>query len=225
VDVASGLRGKGTARLSDEQPTRGKPTAPLGGGEDEMMATFVGMESRDTGHPPTDTADTTPSRSRTLETTLCPHGCGQAVVLPLLKADTCRACGTRLLPEASYCYHCGAATSPLLTLVLQGTDGTEETRLYLHNPDKIWTIGRTIEQLDHYVDIDLTPYDAKERGVSRSHATVEYDAAQRRWFITDLESQFGTYVDDQHLREKRPVALEHGQHIRLGGLLLRVVLE
>ena len=60
-------------------------------------------------------------------------------------------------------------------------------------------------------------------GVSRRHALLEVRAG--RWFITDLGSRNGTYVNGQQLRALEGFPLAHGDHIRISPWVLRCVLE
>lgn len=70
-------------------------------------------------------------------------------------------------------------------------------------------------------DVDLQPYGATEKGVSRRHASVfRRDGALH---LMDLESPNGTYLNGQRLIAKQPRVLRDGDQIRLGRLVLDVM--
>lgn len=69
-------------------------------------------------------------------------------------------------------------------------------------------------------DIDLLPYDAIEKGVSRRHAAImRYNGALN---IVDLNSGNGTYLNGQRLVAQQPRMLRDGDEIRLGHLAIAI---
>lgn len=80
-------------------------------------------------------------------------------------------------------------------------------------------IGRKNPDTGEIPDVDLSAYDALERGVSRNHATIlKRDGALH---IVDLGSANGTYLNGQRLVAKQPRILRDGDDIRLGRLVIR----
>lgn len=79
-------------------------------------------------------------------------------------------------------------------------------------------IGRT--EGDDEVPIDLGPYEAQAKGVSRKHAQLNASTAQP--LLIDLDSYNGTYINGEKLVPQRPYRLNSGDEIRLARLLLRV---
>ena len=71
---------------------------------------------------------------------------------------------------------------------------------------------RTVIGRDRSCDITL-----EDTAMSRTHAAV--DLIGRRYFLTDLNSTNGTYLDDQLLT--RAVPLKGGEQIRMGGCILK----
>jgi hypothetical protein len=67
---------------------------------------------------------------------------------------------------------------------------------------------------DHH--IDLTPYGAGDRGVSRVHAYIHLEADQL--FITDLDSTNGTFLAGKRLEPNTPTVLRKGDELLLGRL-------
>lgn len=77
-----------------------------------------------------------------------------------------------------------------------------------------FTIGRVSEGQSILPDIDLTPYEAYNQGVSRLHATIKIESA--RISITDLGSSNGTRVNNVKISPHKEHILNHGDVISLG---------
>ena len=75
-------------------------------------------------------------------------------------------------------------------------------------------IGRTHRQT--VADIDLGPHGATESGVSRQHARLT--RTHEDWFIDDLNSLNGTFVNDTPVSPGQPVHLKNGDLIRCSHL-------
>jgi CheY-like chemotaxis protein len=69
--------------------------------------------------------------------------------------------------------------------------------------------------------IDLTPFRAAERGVSRRHAIIM--ARKKFLSIRDLNSTNGTYLNGLRLMPDQDVPLEHGDKLRFGKLEVEVL--
>jgi hypothetical protein len=83
------------------------------------------------------------------------------------------------------------------------------------------TIGRTHK--NYTPDIDLGPYDAYDRGVSRKHAILRRQSDTI--VIIDLNSANSTYLNGQRLVPEQPRIIRDGDEIRLGQLVIRVSFE
>ncbi len=68
--------------------------------------------------------------------------------------------------------------------------------------------------------IDFNPYNGRERGVSRQHASLQ--VAFQQLLLIDLESTNGTRVNGQLLAPHQPIQLADGDEVRLGKLPLRI---
>jgi len=66
--------------------------------------------------------------------------------------------------------------------------------------------------------VDLDPYGGASAGVSRRHAVLLKREAG--WFLEDLQSTNGTYVNEIRLAPNKPVPLHSGDLIRFGQLTL-----
>lgn len=85
------------------------------------------------------------------------------------------------------------------------------------------TLGRTTGQQPILPDIDLTPYQAYQEGVSRLHATIKVAADEIS--ITDLGSVNGTYVNGKKLPAHQPRILQEGDTILLGKLKMQILIH
>ncbi|MGC8838490.1 MAG: FHA domain-containing protein [Anaerolineae bacterium] len=72
-------------------------------------------------------------------------------------------------------------------------------------------------------DVDLAAHQAYERGVSRQHAVL-YQSGNR-FYVEDLSSRNGTFVNGQRLEPFQACPVDHGDEIRLGTLPLVLLLR
>ncbi len=70
-------------------------------------------------------------------------------------------------------------------------------------------------------DIDLTPYGAMDRGVSRLHAQLELK--DNKLYITDLNSTNGTYLNASRIEPFEARVLHKGDDVILGRLAVQVL--
>lgn len=83
-----------------------------------------------------------------------------------------------------------------------------------------YTLGRVSSDQPILPDIDLTPYEAFPKGVSRLHATLHLEGDQL--FITDLGSANGTRLNGRKLPPYKANRLADGDVIALGLIQMRV---
>lgn len=84
-----------------------------------------------------------------------------------------------------------------------------------------YKLGRFELGVNEDDEIDLTPYGAQDRGVSRVHAQLQIiDAIVH---ITDLGSTNGTFVNGKRLEKDTPTALRKGDELLLGRLAVQVL--
>jgi serine/threonine-protein kinase len=79
-------------------------------------------------------------------------------------------------------------------------------------------VGRTDPMLPQPPDVDLQPYGGGSAGVSRHHARFLH--RPEGWFLEDLQSTNGTYLNEVRLLPHRPVRLNSGDLVRFGQLTL-----
>ncbi len=70
--------------------------------------------------------------------------------------------------------------------------------------------------------VDLSRYGAAGCGTSRLHATIRHEHG--KWWIKDLGSSNGTWVNGDRLAPFAPQMLETRTHLQLGNLEFRVIL-
>lgn len=87
-------------------------------------------------------------------------------------------------------------------------------------PGDEFLIGRQDAASGITPDLDLTPYGALERGVSRVHAALR--RGDDVLSLVDLDSANGTYLNGQRLAAHQPRLLRDGDEIRLGKLVLHI---
>lgn len=85
----------------------------------------------------------------------------------------------------------------------------------------IYKLGRFEIGASAADEIDLTPYGAQDRGVSRIHAQLHYENG--KVFITDLGSTNGTFISSERLEPEKSVALRKGDELLLGRLSMQVL--
>jgi hypothetical protein len=102
-------------------------------------------------------------------------------------------------------------------LVLQIEDAAEV--LILH-PERYTVLGRMDVANVQQPDIDLTPYGALAKGVSRLHAVIYRGANSLMLF--DLGSSNGTYLEEVRLSKDEPHSLHNGDAVRLGYMQMHV---
>ncbi|HEC21866.1 MAG TPA: FHA domain-containing protein [Chloroflexi bacterium] len=87
-------------------------------------------------------------------------------------------------------------------------------------PGVEFLIGRSDSSSGINPDLDLTPYGALEKGVSRIHAALR--RGEDVLSIVDLDSANGTYLNGQRLAAHQPRLLRDGDEIRLGKLVMHI---
>ncbi len=83
-------------------------------------------------------------------------------------------------------------------------------------------LGRARSKEGHRPDFDMSFYDP-EGYVSRRHAQII--RARNGYFIADLGSSNGTYVNDQLLSPQRQRLLRNGDQITIGEVVIQFLLR
>lgn len=85
----------------------------------------------------------------------------------------------------------------------------------------IYKLGRFELGMSAPNEVDLTPYGAMDRGVSRVHAQLHLQ--DDRLYITDLSSTNGTYVSGNRIEPDTPTPLRKGDELLLGRLQVQIL--
>jgi non-specific protein-tyrosine kinase len=83
------------------------------------------------------------------------------------------------------------------------------------------TVGRYKDNMTPGAHVDLDRYGAFEAGVSREHIAVYREGMQ--YFIEDLGSINGTWVNGERIPANQKVAVEKGSEVVLGSLSIRLM--
>jgi pSer/pThr/pTyr-binding forkhead associated (FHA) protein len=86
-----------------------------------------------------------------------------------------------------------------------------------------FTLGRTSENQPIMPDVDLTPYNAFDHGVSRLHAVIR--RLNGAVSVMDLGSSNGTYLNGARLAANNDTPLNHGDILAFGKLKIQVILN
>jgi pSer/pThr/pTyr-binding forkhead associated (FHA) protein len=147
----------------------------------------------------------------------------------------CRNCGATLVifpagPQEKKEHIMKSPTEPLSGDKSRPEQRTEISLLLLDNGkiitvkgQKEYSIGRTSKGQAIIPDVDLSPYDAHKKGVSRLHAYLKID--KRGVALIDLGSANGTKVNGQRIAPNIDYPLKHADTIVLGSIPMQVILE
>ena len=81
-------------------------------------------------------------------------------------------------------------------------------------------LGRFGTKQPSGISVNLTPYGARELGISRIHAQLHVD--EDHLYITDLDSSNGTYLHGERLRPHVATVVRNGDEILMGKLKIQI---
>lgn len=93
-------------------------------------------------------------------------------------------------------------------------------RIELHN-EASYLLGRFNSSKQRSNHIDLSPFGAADRGVSRIHSQLHMDDG--KLYISDMDSTNGTFVDGIRLQPHYPTQLRQGSEVMLGKLHIQIM--
>ncbi|MCZ7674213.1 MAG: FHA domain-containing protein [Chloroflexi bacterium] len=126
-------------------------------------------------------------------------------VIPALPASGSASPATEMLGRGT------AVVGPRLIVLGTGT----VLPLSAHHPT---TLVRGGSQNSPIPFLDLEPHGGSQAGVSRHHARIYRSGSQ--WFIEDLSSTNGTFVNETRLTPGQPTLLPNGSQVRCSRLSL-----
>jgi predicted amidophosphoribosyltransferase len=142
-------------------------------------------------------------------------------------AATCPACGAEVRPGDAFCNSCGASleaapvpappTARAITGVPRLVVDKTGAEIPLPEGEEI-ILGREDPVSGVYPEVDTTPHDGDEAGVSRQHAKIR--RKDGGYTLQDLDSTNFTFLNQQKLTPKIEHELKDGDQVRLGRLSL-----
>ncbi len=137
------------------------------------------------------------------------------------KVRVCPRCKHKNAPACRFCVKCGYAFAGLRPAVLRVV---EPVRAAWEMPVKKspLMLGRANPAEGYRPDFDMTFYDP-EGYVSRRHAHII--KARNGYFIADLGSSNGTFVNDRPLTAKKYRKLHNGDKIEIGEVAIRFLFK
>lgn len=152
--------------------------------------------------------------------------CPQCSTLNDLHAIQCKQCGA-MLPQTQEIERPDPEQLPAdpqsqvlrgMVLKLEVTGAGQALRVPLDQDQLV--LGRASTAGLMAPDIDLTPFDAQRKGVSRYHANLKCEGDTL--VINDLESLNHTYINGLRLYPHETRVLRNGDELKLGQLIMRV---
>ncbi len=219
-----------------------KPTCPACGAEvvpGEAFCANCGASLAESPIPPEPVAEAEPEPAAVVEPEAAAEP--EAHVEPATEAapppvPTCPACGVEVESGDAFCSACGfalegtpapapeappapapapvpaaAPAGPRLVVVASGAE------IPLPEKEEI-LVGREDPVSGVYPDVDLTPHDGEEGGVSRQHARLYMEGGN--YLVEDLDSTNFTFVNKQKLTPKTGRPLNDGDELRVGRVAL-----
>ena len=104
------------------------------------------------------------------------------------------------------------------TLVIQSNEEPHKSIEVALSGTEGFILGRSDGKSKYTADIDLSLFDALDKGVSRRHAALVY--YENKLHLVDLSSVNGSHLNGQRLMSETPYLLNDGDHMTLGQLAL-----
>jgi len=137
------------------------------------------------------------------------------------RVKVCPHCRHRNELSARFCVRCGYAFVGIRPAVLRVIEPVRAAwEMPVHRSPLL--LGRASPNEGHRPDFDMSFYDP-EGYVSRRHAQII--KARNGYFVTDLDSSNGTYVNDRPLSPQRPRLLRNGDQIAIGEVMIQFLLR
>lgn len=114
-----------------------------------------------------------------------------------------------------------APSETALPLILIAKNENDRRSLMLQPGARRYLVGRRDDTYSN-VDIDLSPLNGQQSGVSRRHAVLYLSG--ENWIIKDLESSNGTFLNGKRLEPLQDYLLSAEDFVSFGRLLLAVKL-
>ena len=147
--------------------------------------------------------------------------------------SACPECAAEHLPGTLFCDRCGAAVHPAAQAHVARAPRRPATSAPPDSPAAppparreltlraaIIHVGRSDPDVGVSPELDLTPFGALERGVSRRHATIQW--AEGGYVLIDQHSNNGTWLDNARLVAGYAYQLPPRATVRFGNLVVQL---
>jgi len=94
--------------------------------------------------------------------------------------------------------------------------------IHINDPDEI-TLGRKMKEQPIIPDVDLSPYHAYEKGVSRLHLSIRF--TQGQFILKDLGSVNGTRINGKKVAANSDYTIHHCDIITLGKMKIQILIR
>jgi len=137
------------------------------------------------------------------------------------RVKVCPRCKHRNELPNRFCVRCGYAFVGLRPAVLRVVEPVRAAwEMPMHKSPLL--LGRGMPEAGHRPDFDMSFYDP-EGYVSRHHAQIV--KARNGYFVIDLDSSNGTYVNDRPLPPQKYRLLRNGDRIAIGEVVIQFLLR
>ncbi len=208
------------------------PSPPSSGGSGPVMAAQASTGPTAKGYfygPSSNQAQVTTSAASTAVSGHERSGGGSSATIveehpgapdTLDDGPACMVCGYSNQQRAHFCGRCGASLAgrPPGKLQVLGPNGVLWERRVTENP---FNVGRRSVSRQIFPHLDLT-YNDPAAFVSRMHARIVADAGG--YFLEDLGSANGTFLNDRRLPGGVPTRMRNGDRVRIGKVQLTFIL-
>ena len=140
--------------------------------------------------------------------------------------DVVKEASTRALEDADFeegVPKWGSARFNARTNLILGVNGEARTMILDATDIEQLTFGRADPKTGEAPEINLSDFEALEKGVSRRHAAIV--RREGSLYLVDMDSANGTFLNGQKLVANQPRVLRDGDDIRLGHLTVRITFE
>jgi len=165
---------------------------------------------------------------------------------------TCIDCGANQYPGTLFCQECGkllldagqatnvlpfsdfdiqAMPSPVDVQTLEPTEAVKKIMFVIPSSRRRFEatletqirVGRADPEANVMPELDLTPDQGIENGVSRMHAA--FQLAKQGVILIDLGSTNGTSLNNARLPARQPFIVQSGDEVRFGDLLVHIFFD
>ncbi len=115
----------------------------------------------------------------------------------------------------------GASATPGIEATVMSIGETPLTFLVIERCSKMENVGQKLVMTEYpFLLGRALPLLSDEKEISRKHAQITYDALNKKFYITDLNSTNGVTVDGVPIRPEEPIEINSGSSLGLGHVVV-----